>query len=42
MQRRNIPVFVCGGYGMIYGCLLLTIVAPLRGLPFIVEWTWSY
>jgi drug/metabolite transporter (DMT)-like permease len=42
IQRRGIPVFVASGYGMLYGCILLAVIAALRGLPFIVEWTAGY
>ena len=41
-QRRKIPVLASTSWGMVYGTLFMTVVALLRGHPFIIDMSPSY
>ena len=41
-QRKGLPVFATIGWGMVYGVVVMAVVALLRGERFAVEWSATY
>ena len=41
-QQRKIPVLASTSWGMVYGTLFMTVIALLRGHPFIIDMSPSY
>jgi drug/metabolite transporter (DMT)-like permease len=41
-QRRGLPVLASSGWGMLYGCAILALLALIQGKPFIIEPTITY
>ena len=41
-QRREIPVLASTSWGMVYGTVFMTIIATLRGHPFIIDMSPGY
>ena len=41
-QRRGIPIFASTSWGMVYGAIIMTVVALVRGHEFIIDPTPSY
>jgi drug/metabolite transporter (DMT)-like permease len=40
--RRGLPVIQSNAYGMLYGCLFITLLTLLRGSPFAFDPSWPY
>ena len=41
-QRKGLPVFATIGWGMVYGVVVMAVVALLRGERFAIEWSATY
>jgi drug/metabolite transporter (DMT)-like permease len=41
-QRKGLPIFATIGWGMVYGVVVMALVALLRGERFAVEWSATY
>jgi len=41
-QRKGLPVFASIGWGMVYGVVVMALVALLRGERFAIEWSATY
>ena len=41
-QRKGLPVFATIGWGMVYGVVVMALVALLRGERFAIEWSATY
>ncbi|MGN6570462.1 MAG: DMT family transporter [Pseudolabrys sp.] len=41
-QRKGLPVYATIGWGMVYGVIVMALVALLRGDRFTVEWSATY
>lgn len=42
VQKRGLPVLASSGWGMLYGCALMAIVAAIKGETFRIEPTFAY